>query len=275
MKLANDIQNAVKTALQEDIGNGDVSADLIASNSTAKATVISREPAIVCGTEWFNEVFRQVDEKIVVKWHFSDGDKVGPNVILCELNGPARSLVTGERTALNFLQLLSGTATQTYEYAKLIEHTNCTLLDTRKTIPCLRTAQKYAVTCGGGQNHRTGLYDQVLIKENHIMAAGSIEAAVAEARRLHPELKVEVEAENIREVEEGIASGADIIMLDNFSLDSMIAAVKLSSGQTPLEASGGVNLDTIKGIAETGVDFVSVGDVTKNVRAIDLSMRFS
>ena len=193
---------------------------------------------------------------------------------MCEIEGPAWSLVTGERTSLNFLQLLSGTATQTKVYADLIKHTNCFLLDTRKTIPCLRTAQKYAVTCGGGKNHRIGLYDQVLIKENHIIAAGSIAAAVAEARRLHPTIKVEVEAETLVEVEEGISAGADIIMLDTFSIESMIEAVALSNGRIPLEASGGVNLNTIVRIAETGVDFVSVGDVTKNVRAIDLSMRF-
>ncbi|WP_027855394.1 carboxylating nicotinate-nucleotide diphosphorylase [Marinobacterium litorale] len=274
MKSPNDLKDTVRIALSEDIGSGDVSADLITSTSIARARVISREAAILCGTAWFSEVFRQVDDRIRVKWQFADGDSIEANDVLCEIEGPAWSLVTGERTSLNFLQLLSGTATQTKVYADLIKHTNCFLLDTRKTIPCLRTAQKYAVTCGGGKNHRIGLYDQVLIKENHIIAAGSIAAAVAEARRLHPTIKVEVEAETLVEVEEGISAGADIIMLDNFSIESMIEAVALSNGRIPLEASGGVNLNTIVRIAETGVDFVSVGDVTKNVRAIDLSMRF-
>lgn len=274
MSLPSDLRETVRVALAEDVGAGDVSADLIAMNAKGKARIISRESAVLCGTAWFEEVFRQVDESVVVKWFFSDGDKVSPDDLLCEVEGAARSLVTAERTALNFLQLLSATATQTNIYAELIKHTDCKLLDTRKTIPCLRTAQKYAVTCGGGMNHRIGLFDQVLIKENHIMAAGSIAAAVENARQLHPTIKVEVEAETLEEVQQGIDAGADIIMLDNFDLPTMIEAVKLSAGRIPLEASGGVNLDTVKGIAETGVDFVSVGDVTKNLSAVDLSMRF-
>ena len=272
--LPDDIFETVQLALKEDVGSGDVSADLISDDTFATARIISREIACLCGTAWFDEVFRQVDESVSVKWFYSDGEKVRPNDTICEVVGPARSLVTAERTALNFLQLLSATATQTNAYAVLIQHASCKLLDTRKTIPCLRNAQKYAVTCGGGLNHRIGLFDQVLIKENHIMAAGSIAAAVENARKLHPGLKVEVEAENLNEVQQGLLSGADIIMLDNFDLSMMEEAVKLSAGSIPLEASGGVNTSTIKGIAETGVDFVSVGDVTKNVHAIDLSMRF-
>lgn len=274
MSLPSDLRETVRVALAEDVGAGDVSADLIATNTKGKARIISRESAVLCGAAWFEEVFRQVDESVSVKWFFSDGDKVDPDDLLCEVEGCARSLVTAERTALNFLQLLSATATQTNIYAELIKHTDCKLLDTRKTIPCLRTAQKYAVTCGGGMNHRIGLFDQVLIKENHIMAAGSIAAAVENARQLHPKIKVEVEAETLEEVQQGIDAGADIIMLDNFDLPTMIEAVRLSAGRIPLEASGGVNLDTVKGIAETGVDFVSVGDVTKNLSAVDLSMRF-
>lgn len=270
----NDIHDTVKIALNEDVGSGDVSAELIAPEAMAKARIISREDAVICGSAWFNEVFRQVDEGVSIKWFYVDGDTVCSGDTLCEVWGLARSLVTAERTALNFLQLLSATATKTSHYDKLIKHTNCRLLDTRKTIPCLRAAQKYAVTCGGGKNHRVGLFDQVLIKENHIMAAGSIGAAVQESKRLHPQLKVEVEAENLKEVQECIDAEADIIMLDNFDLEVMSEAVKLAGGKVPLEASGGVNLNTIKSIAETGVDFVSVGDVTKNVDAIDLSMRF-
>ncbi|MBR7890312.1 MULTISPECIES: carboxylating nicotinate-nucleotide diphosphorylase [Marinomonas] len=274
MTLPSDLADTVKLALLEDVGSGDVSADLISTNAPAKARIISREDAVLCGCAWFEEVFRQVDDTIVVSWFFSDGNKVKAEDLLCEVEGPAKSLVTAERTALNFLQLLSATATQTNTYVEKIQHTNCKLLDTRKTIPGLRTAQKYAVVCGGGKNHRIGLFDQVLIKENHIMAAGSISAAVENARRLHPAIKIEVEAETLAEVQQGLDAKADIIMLDNFDRANLIQAVHLAAGKVPLEASGGVNLETITAIAETGVDYISVGDVTKNVKAIDLSMRF-
>lgn len=275
MILPNDIQDTVSRALAEDQGAGDVSADLIMETATARASVICRENAILCGTAWFDETFRQVSDSIKVKWLHNDGERVEADALLCTIEGSARAMLTAERTALNFLQLLSATATQTSVYADKIRHSTCKVLDTRKTIPCLRTAQKYAVRCGGGNNHRIGLYDRVLIKENHIMAAGSIAAAVESANRLHPGLIVEVEAENLAEVQQGIEANADIIMLDNFDMLTMKEAVKIAEGKTPLEASGGVNIETIEGIAETGVDFVSVGEITKNIRAVDLSMRFS
>lgn len=269
-----EIAESVKLALAEDVGSGDVTADLIAAATISRATVITREDTILCGTAWFNEVFRQVNPSIQITWHYQEGDQVKANTVLCDIKGNARGMLTAERSALNFLQTLSGTATATRRYVELIAHTSCRILDTRKTLPGLRNAQKYAVRCGGGVNHRIGLYDRVLIKENHIMAAGSITAAVAQARRLHPSIKVEVETEGLKELAEATAANADIIMLDDYPMETLREAVKITAGRIPLEASGGVNLDTVKAIAETGVDFISVGSITKHVRAVDLSMRF-
>ena len=274
MQLPNDIQTTVERALAEDIGTGDVTAGLIPADKQASATVISREDATLCGVAWFNEVFRQLDPAVQIDWQFRDGDKVAANTLLCTLRGSARSILSGERAALNFLQTLSATATATRRYVDLVAHTACRILDTRKTLPGLRTAQKYAVLCGGGTNHRIGLYDRVLIKENHIMAAGSITAAIQQARALHPGILVEVETENLQELAEATAAHADIIMLDEYSLADMREAVRVTAGKIPLEASGGVSPETLVEIAETGVDFVSIGGITKHVRAVDLSMRF-
>lgn len=264
----------VSLALAEDIGDGDVTASLIGADTLSEARIISREKAILCGVAWADETFRQVDERIVIDWQYRDGDQVEADAVLCTLCGPARGLLTAERVALNFVQTLSATATATHAYVELIKHTHCKILDTRKTLPGLRTAQKYAVLCGGGANHRIGLYDRVLIKENHIMAAGSIAAAVDKARDLHPGIKVEVETETLDEFRQASEAEADIIMLDEFALDVMREAVKLNDGRIPLEASGGVNQQTVAGIAETGVDYISIGEITKHIRAVDLSMRF-
>ena len=274
MLLPNDIQTTVARALAEDIGTGDVTAGLIPAAKQASATVICREAAILCGTAWFNEVFRQLDPAVHIIWQHQDGERVTANTVLCTLQGSARSILSGERAALNFLQTLSATATATRRYVDLVAHTQCRILDTRKTLPGLRTAQKYAVVCGGGTNHRIGLYDRVLIKENHIMAAGSITAAIQQARQLHPGILVEVETENLQELAEATAAQADIIMLDEYSLADMREAVRLTDGRIPLEASGGVSPETLVAIAETGVNFVSIGGITKHVRAVDLSMRF-
>lgn len=274
MLLPNDIQTTVARALDEDIGTGDVTAGLIPAVKQASATVICREAAILCGTAWFNEVFRQLDPAVHIIWQHQDGERVTANAVLCTLQGSARSILSGERAALNFLQTLSATATATRRYVDLVAHTQCRILDTRKTLPGLRTAQKYAVVCGGGTNHRIGLYDRVLIKENHIMAAGSITAAIQQARQLHPGILVEVETENLQELAEATAAQADIIMLDEYSLADMREAVRITDGRIPLEASGGVSPETLVAIAETGVNFVSIGGITKHVRAVDLSMRF-
>jgi nicotinate-nucleotide pyrophosphorylase (carboxylating) len=274
MQLPNDIALTVQRALAEDIGTGDVTADLIPADKQAVATVITREPAVIAGVAWVNEVFQQLDSSVVLDWQVQDGSRVQANDVLFTIRGKARSILTGERNALNFLQTLSATATATASYVDLIAHTHCKVLDTRKTLPGLRTAQKYAVLCGGGVNHRIGLYDRVLIKENHIMAAGSITAAIQQARILHPGILVEVETENLIELAEAHNAQADIIMLDDYDLPTLRAAVKLIGGKIPLEASGGVNKATIVAIAETGVDYVSIGEITKHVKAIDLSMRF-
>ncbi|MDX9989227.1 carboxylating nicotinate-nucleotide diphosphorylase [Thiothrix unzii] len=274
MLLPNDIQTTVARALDEDIGTGDVTAGLIPAAKQASATVICREAAILCGTAWFDEVFRQLDPAVHIIWQHQDGERVTANAVLCTLQGGARSILSGERAALNFLQTLSATATATRRYVDLVAHTQCRILDTRKTLPGLRTAQKYAVVCGGGTNHRIGLYDRVLIKENHIMAAGSITAAIQQARQLHPGILVEVETENLQELAEATAAQADIIMLDEYSLADMREAVRITDGRIPLEASGGVSPETLVAIAETGVNFVSIGGITKHVRAVDLSMRF-
>lgn len=274
MTLPDNISSMVQLALREDIGDGDLTADLIAEDSQSEATVICREEAVLSGRAWFDEVFKQVDPSVKITWHFEDGDRIPANAIIVELQGPSRSLLSGERAALNFVQTLSATATQTNQYVTKIAGTNTRILDTRKTLPGFRLAQKYAVSCGGGKNHRIGLYDMILIKENHIMAAGSITKAIQNARQLHPGIKIEVETETFAEFEEACAADADIIMLDDFDLATMRKAVQNNPKNIPLEASGGVNLDTVLSIAETGVNLISVGEITKNIDAIDLSMRF-
>lgn len=273
-----DLPEQVAFAIAEDVGSGDLTASLVPATARAQATVITREDAVVCGTAWFDEVFRQIDPGIQITWHCIDGQRKQPNALLCELNGSARSLLTGERTALNFLQTLSGTATLTRQYVEAIAGTGCRILDTRKTIPGLRRAQKYAVLCGGGTNHRIGLFDAILVKENHIIAAGSIAAAVAQARVTARERMVEIEVENLAELDQALNTDIDRILLDNFTIEQLIEAVKLKIARkgyhVQLEASGNVSLDTIRDIARTGVDFISVGGLTKHVRAVDLSMRF-
>ncbi|MBU2965172.1 carboxylating nicotinate-nucleotide diphosphorylase [Amphritea sp. 2_MG-2023] len=276
-QLLSDIPATVRTALLEDIGDGDITARLIPAEQQAKARVISREDAIICGVSWVNEVFHQVDKSVKVNWLVSDGDHVKPNQTLFELEGPARSLLTGERSALNFLQTLSGTATISAYYASLIEGTGVKLLDTRKTIPGLRRAQKYAVSCGQCYNHRIGLYDAFLIKENHIMACGSIANAVATAKQNEPDKAVEVEVESFDELQQALDANADIVMLDNFDHAGLRLAVqKNKQHPTPakLEASGGIDQSTLRSIAETGVDYISIGLLTKDCKAVDLSMRF-
>lgn len=263
----------VARALHEDVGSGDLTADLIPADQQMAATVISREDAVLCGTAWFDQAFYQISDMVRIRWEVADGDRVNPNQMLCHLEGPARALLTAERTALNFLQTLSGTATRASVYASAVAGTGARILDTRKTLPGLRLAQKYAVRCGGCSNHRIGLYDAILIKENHIYAAASIAGAVEAARRLHPGVKVEVETENLDELREAVSAGADVIMLDNYSLQDMREARHLA-GPIPLEASGNVDLDSIRQIAETGVDYISVGAITKHLQAVDLSMRF-
>jgi nicotinate-nucleotide pyrophosphorylase (carboxylating) len=267
----------VSRALREDIGSGDVTAALIPARQQARARVLCREAAIICGAPWFDETFRQLDPAVRIAWHLAEGARAPANSILCELTGPARPILTGERTALNFLQLLSGTANITQRYVEALRGTRCQILDTRKTIPGLRSAQKYAVRCGGGSNHRLGLYDMVLIKENHIAAAGSIGTAVSAARAQSPGVRVEVEVENLDQLRQVLDAHAELVLLDNFDLERMRAAVALNrEHQRPalLECSGGVTLERVPAIAATGVDYISVGSLTKNVDAIDLSMRF-
>lgn len=268
-----DLTHSVRFALQEDIQTGDINAELIPADEIMQAHVITREDAVICGVDWVNETFKQIDPNVEVIWHCQDGDKVSANSRLFSVKGLARSLLTGERTALNFLQLLSGVATRCYHFKQQVEGTQVTLLDTRKTIPGLRTAQKYAVTCGGCANHRIGLYDAFLIKENHIRACGSIAKAVSTAKNNHPDKPVEVEVENLNEFAQALNAGADIIMLDNFSHDDKRKAVAINQGQAKLEASGGIEQHQLREIAETGVDYISLGTLTKDVKAIDLSMR--
>ena len=272
-ELAQVITENVAAALREDVGTGDLTAGLIPAHHQARARIITREAAVVAGTAWVDEVFRVLDPAVEVRWQVADGERVAPDQVLFELQGPARALLTGERSALNFLQLLSGTATRCRHYADLVQDTAVRLLDTRKTLPGLRRAQKYAVTCGGCYNHRIGLFDAFLIKENHIAACGGIAQAVATARQLAPGRPVEVEVENLQELEQALSAGADIVMLDELSLADMRTAVALTAGRAKLEASGGVNQDTLLGIAQTGVDYISIGTLTKDVKAIDLSMR--
>ena len=271
--LLTDLKHVVQSALAEDIGSGDITAQLIPEDKVIKAQLVSNETAVLCGIPWFNEAFAQVDSNVNVEWQVTEGETIQPKQIICYLQGPARSLLTGERTAMNFLQCLSGTATLAARYAQVIQHTHAKVLDTRKTIPGLRTAQKYAVRCGGGTNHRMGLYDAFLIKENHIMAAGSITQAVIAARALAPDLRLEVEVENLQEVQEALQAEVKHLLLDNFSLEQLKEAVALVNGRATLEASGNVDLNTIVTIAETGVDYISIGGITKHVQAIDFSMR--
>ncbi|WP_435947209.1 carboxylating nicotinate-nucleotide diphosphorylase [Dryocola sp. BD586] len=278
-RISLDIPQAVSLALREDLGgevdpDKDITAQLLPENHTSHAVVITREDGVFCGKRWVEEVFIQLGGDVQVKWHVEDGQTVAANQPLFELDGPSRVLLTGERTALNFVQTLSGVASEVRTYVDLLAGTNTQLLDTRKTLPGLRTALKYAVLCGGGSNHRLGLSDAFLIKENHIISSGSIHQAVEKAFWLHPDVPVEVEVESLDELEQALKAGADIIMLDNFNVEQMRQAVSLTAGKARLEVSGNVTKETIREFAETGVDFISVGALTKHVRALDLSMRF-
>jgi nicotinate-nucleotide pyrophosphorylase (carboxylating) len=273
--LPDDIKDTVRRALAEDIGSGDLTAALIPASTRARASVITRERAVLCGSAWFDEVFRQLDTAVSTTWAAKDADSIQANQIVCRLHGPARAILSGERMALNFLQLLSDTATQTRRYVDAVSGTHTKVLDTRKTIPGLRRAQKYAVTCGGGQNHRMGLYDGILIKENHILAAGSIARAVQQAKTSATEgIPIEVEVENLDQLRDALAAGVDRLLVDNFSLQRLKAAVAQTRGRATIEASGGITLENVRTMAETGVDYISVGALTKDVKAIDLSMRF-
>lgn len=266
--------HSVRTALAEDVGSGDVTAQLIPPSHTAQATVVCREAAVLCGMAWFNAVFAELDTRVHVDWHVRDGQRIGAEQRLCSLRGPARAILTGERTALNFLQTLSGTATLARRYADVVADLPVRILDTRKTLPGLRLAQKYAVRIGGCHNHRTGLYDGILIKENHILAAGSIAEAIRQVRTAQPGMAVEIEVEDEYQLLQALENGAERLLLDNFSPTALAKAVRLTGGRAELEASGGVSLANLREIALTGVDFISVGSLTKNVQAIDLSMRF-
>jgi len=264
----------VQRALAEDVGSGDLTAALIAEGTSLRARVIAREAAVLCGRPWFDQVFQQVDPSVQIAWQAAEGERIAAGQTLCRLEGPARALLTGERCALNFLQLLSGVATRTREYVDAIAGCRARILDTRKTLPGLRFAQKYAVVTGGGANHRMGLYDMVLIKENHIAAAGGITAAIQAAARLAPGTPLQVEVETEAQLAEALGAGARLILLDNFSVERMHAAVVFTAGRAELEASGGITFDTVSAIAKTGVDRISIGALTKDVRALDLSMRF-
>ena len=273
--LAHEIEANVRRALAEDIGSGDITAQLIPAERLAHAKVITRESAVICGTAWVDAVFRQLDPRVAVHWHIQDGQRAKANQVLFELEGPARALLSGERSALNFLQTLSAVATRCQHYADLVQGTAVKLLDTRKTLPGLRLAQKYAVTQGGCHNHRIGLYDAFLIKENHIAACGGIAQAITAARKIAPGKPVEIEVESLEELRQALDAGADIIMLDELSLDEIREAVAITRNRSNLEASGGVNESTLQSIAETGVDYVSIGALTKDIKAVDLSMRLS
>jgi len=273
-QLRVEILRTVAASLAEDVGTGDLTARLIPADANARGRVITREPAVICGTAWFEAAFEALDASSTVLWHIKDGDVVQPGQTLCDVMASARALLTAERTALNFLQLLSGTATATRRFVDAVAGTRARIVDTRKTLPGLRLAQKYAVAVGGGANHRIGLYDGVLIKENHIIAAGGIPAALDAARAIAPSnVFIQVEVEDLAQLQEGLAAGATMILLDNMSLDEMREAVAITAGRAVLEASGGVNLDRVRAIAETGVDRISIGSLTKDVRAIDLSLR--
>lgn len=270
-----DLKRTVAFAIEEDVRDGDITAQLIPAPTQASARVITREQAVICGVDWVNEVFAQIDAQVQVVWHVKDGDLVKADTLLFELHGNARSLLTGERCALNFLQTLSGTATRCRSYADRVAGTPVKLLDTRKTLPGLRTAQKYAVTCGGCFNHRVGLYDAFLIKENHIAACGGIAAAITTAKKQSPGKPVEVEVETMEELEQALEANADIIMLDDFSIPDMKRAVAITAGKAKLEASGGITDETLRDYAETGVDYISIGSLTKHCTAVDLSMRIN
>ncbi len=274
-ELISAIHQQVTRALNEDIGSGDITAELIPADKISQARIITREAGVFCGRLWVDEVFRQLDKNVQLTWLVEDGDLLHVDQCLLQLSGNSRSILTGERTALNFIQTLSGTATQSRQFAQATEGQNVKILDTRKTLPGLRLAQKYAVLCGGCHNHRIGLYDAFLIKENHITACGSIQAAILQARRIAPDKPVEVEVENIEELEEAIKHRADIIMLDNFTLDEMRTAVKIADMRVPLEASGNMSMDSLLEVAKTGVNFISIGALTKHCRALDLSLRIT
>jgi nicotinate-nucleotide pyrophosphorylase (carboxylating) len=272
------IRDNVAAALAEDIGSGDLTSTLVPASSTITATIFARENAVMAGQPWVDEIYRQIDPDVQIQWRLDDGDRVEENGILCTIDGAARSVLSGERTALNFLQILSATATVTAGYVAAIEGTEAKILDTRKTVPGLRLAQKYAVRCGGGVNHRLGLYDAILIKENHILAAGGIRQAIQAARLVAPDANIEIEVESLEEFREAVDAGAICLLLDNFTLNDLREAVEINRGDgvplADLEASGGLTLDRLRQVAETGVDYISVGAITKNVRSIDLSMRF-
>ena len=268
------VKRNVAAALAEDVGSGDVSADLIDEQAHARARIVTREPGVFCGRAWADETCRQVDPAIRLHWRVDDGAQIETDDVLVDLEGPARGLLTAERTVLNFLQLLSGTATRTRRFVDAVVGTEAVILDTRKTLPGLRVAQKYAVRIGGGQNHRMGLFDALLLKENHIAAAGGVAAAVCQARQRHPDLPVEVEVEDQGQLAEAIAAGVDRILLDNFAIGELHAAVATTAARVPLEASGGITFDNVAEVARTGVDYISVGELTKNVTPLDLSMRF-
>ena len=274
--VPSDLAEQVTRALAEDVGAGDVTAGLVPAERTARATVITRESAVLCGRPWFDATFRQLSRDVRVEWQVDEGASVAPDALLCRVSGPARPILTGERTALNFLQTLSATATAARQFVDAVAGTRCEILDTRKTLPGLRTAQKYATRVAGARNHRIGLFDAVLIKENHIAAAGSISAAIRAARALS-KVTIEVEVEDLAELAEALAARPDMVLLDDFSLEDLRAAVALNRAHgrpVKLEASGGIQLDNVHAIALTGVDFISIGSITKHLRAIDLSMRF-
>ncbi len=268
------IRQQVTTALEDDVGSGDISAALIAADTLLATRLLVREDAILCGCRWFDEVFRQCDSAIKIRWRAADGDAITAGSIVCEVNGPARGLLTAERSALNFLQTMSGTATVTRRYVDIVAGTGCRILDTRKTIPQLRQAQKYAVACGGGHNHRIGLFDAYLIKENHLAACGGIGPAVAQARAMQPDTLLEVEVESLAQLGQAIDAGVDRVLLDNFNLEDLQQAVDLSAKRVELEASGNIDQEGLRAIAETGVDFVSIGALTKHLRAVDFSLRY-
>jgi nicotinate-nucleotide pyrophosphorylase (carboxylating) len=274
MELYQLIINQAANALDEDVGSGDISGSLLDADARLETELLLREDAVLCGCQWFDEVFRQCDERIEIHWLAGDGDSVTANSVVCEVSGPARGLLMAERSAVNFLQTLSGTATLTRTYTDQIKHTDCRILDTRKTIPQLRIAQKYAVLCGGGSNHRIGLFDAYLIKENHLAAGGGIAQTVAHAREMHPGKLLEVEVENLVQLQQAIDAGVDRALLDNFSVADMVNAVELNQKRIELEASGNVELEQLVEIAATGVDFISIGALTKHLRAIDFSLRY-
>ncbi|MDO9065419.1 MAG: carboxylating nicotinate-nucleotide diphosphorylase [Sulfuricella sp.] len=274
--LADTIRSNVEAALAEDIGSGDLTAQLIPATQSARASIISREAAVLCGTAWFDACFRRLDAKVEIKWFARDGEAVAAGQTLAEIGGNARALLSAERPALNFLQTLSATATATRQYVKAAKGTRARIMDTRKTLPGLRVAQKYAVKCGGGENQRVGLYDGILIKENHIMASGGVREALTQAANIAaPGISVQIEVESLGELEQALEAGASLVLLDNFSLEQMREAVKTAGNRAELEASGGITLETVRAVAETGVHRISVGSLTKDIKAVDLSMRFA